>query len=152
MKEKKAFLRQKLIEFQIQIATLRQALREQEDAFQSRETGLFVGLFEVLDAFEGVEETIRSREEGMDKTARALSRNIRSIQRKVVRLLKDHGVLQMAFPDNRATMDTCKVVETKPSPDLKDETILTVVKNGYVAKDGGKVFRKAEVITVRNSG
>ena len=151
MKEQKDFLRKKLIEFQLKILDLSHALKEQEDAFQSREDNLITGLFEVLDAFENVEETIKAKEDGMDKTARRLAKNVQSIRKKLVRLLKANGVVKLEFLHNRASMDTCKVVETRASETLEDETILEIVKNGYINQDEGhKVLRKAEVITVLN--
>ena len=150
MKEKKDFLRKKLIEFQLKIADLSHALTEQENAFHLREGELFTGLFEVLDAFENVEGTIKAKEDGMDKTARGLAKNVRSIRKKLVRLLKANDVVKMEFPNNRAGMGSCKVVDTRVSDTLEDETILEIVKNGYVNQDKGKVLRKAEVITVLN--
>ena len=47
-------------------------------------------------------------------------------------------------------MDYCKVVDTQESADIANETILSVVKNGYIDKNKKKVLRKAEVITVLN--
>ncbi len=150
MKEKKDFLRKKLIEFQLRILDLSHALKEQENAFQAKEERLFAGLFEVMDAFENVEEVIKAKEDGMDKTSRRLAKNVRTIQKKLVRLLKANGVVKLEFPHSRASMDTCKVVETKASDTSEDETILEIVKNGYINQDEGKVLRKAEVITVLN--
>lgn len=150
MKEKKDFLRKKLIEFQLKIADLSLALKEQEDTFRSREGELFTDLFEVLDAFENVEGTIKAKEDGMDKTARRLAKNVRSIRKKLVRLLKTKDVVKIEFPDSRASMDSCKVIDTRASDTLEDETILEIVKNGYVNQNVGTVLRKAEVITVLN--
>ena len=150
MKEKKDFLRKKLIEFQLKIADLSHALKEQADVFHAREGELFSGLFEVLDAFENLEGTVKAKEDGMDKAARRLVKNVRSIQKKLVRLLKANGVVKMEFPDSRASMDSCKVVDTRSSETLENEAILEIVKNGYVNQDEGKVLRKAEVITVLN--
>ena len=60
-------------------------------------------------------------------------------------------IYKPAFPHHPANMDTCKVVETRASGTLEDETILEIVKNGYINQDeGNKVLRKAEVITVLN--
>ncbi len=150
MKEKKDFLRKKLIEFQLKIADLSHALKEQAGVFHARERELFSGLFEVLDAFENLEGTIKAKEDGMDKTSRRLVKNVRSIRKKLVRLLKVNGVVKIEFPDSRAGMDSCKVVDTRSSETLENETILEIVKNGYVNQDEGKVLRKAEVITVLN--
>ncbi|EFK10290.1 conserved hypothetical protein [delta proteobacterium NaphS2] len=150
MKEKKDFLRKKLIEFQLRILDLSHTLKEREDSFRVREGKFFTGLFEVLDAFDNVEETIKAKEDGMDKTARRLAKNVSTIRKKLVRLLKANGVARLEFPHGRASMETCKVVETRASEMLEDETILEIVKNGYINQDKGKVLRKAEVITVLN--
>ena len=97
MKEKKDFLRKKLIEFQLKILDLSHILKEREDSFRERENKLFTGLFEVLDAFENVEENINAKEDRMDKTARRLAKNVRTIRKKLVRLLKANGVVRLEF-------------------------------------------------------
>ncbi|HDH97926.1 MAG TPA: nucleotide exchange factor GrpE [Deltaproteobacteria bacterium] len=151
MKRKKELLREKLIEFQLEIAELGHAHREQEQTFQAREKGWYLNLFEVLDAFENLDETIKAKEDCFDKTSRMLSKNIRSIYRKLIRLLKANHIVQIEFPDNKARMDYCKVVDTRESAGLGNETILSVVKSGYIDMHQNTVLRKAEVITVLNN-
>jgi molecular chaperone GrpE (heat shock protein) len=150
MKEKKAFLRERFIAFQKKIVSLDHALRQQEDAFQQRESSLCMGIFETLDALENIEEFVGVREDEFNKPARRLAENIRSVHKKLIRLLKANDIVMMEFPDNMARMESCKVVKTEESNSLKDETILFVVKNGYMRKDNGEVLRKAEVVTVLN--
>ena len=48
-------------------------------------------------------------------------------------------------------MEYCKVVDTREAPDMVNETILSVVKNGYMNSQEKIVLRKAEVVTVLNS-
>jgi molecular chaperone GrpE (heat shock protein) len=151
MKQEKEFLRQKFIDFQTRIADLSVELKKQQDASLAGEKNLFLDLFEVLDAFESLEETIRAKEEGMDKTARQLARNIRAIHRKLARIIESNHISRIEFPDNKARMETCKIVDTQKAADLENETILTVVKNGYIHDRLSSVLRKAEVITVLNS-
>lgn len=148
MKADKAYLRQKLIAFQLKIAELSHSLSEQQDRFEKKQKDHYLGLFEILDAFEILEETIESKEDQMDKPARMLCKNIRSIHKKLVRLIKVDHIVPMVFTDNSARMDHCKVIETRPEPELAPETILEVIKNGYINKSDGTVLRKAEVITV----
>jgi len=151
MKAEKAFLREKLVEFQLKIAELTHALREQEEAFQSREKALYLGLFEVSDAFEALDENLSAKEETFDKTSQTLAKNVRSIRKKLIRLLRANHIVQIEFPDNsKARMDYCKVVDTRPAEDMENETILSVVKSGYINQEQGIVLRKAEVITVLN--
>lgn len=150
MKKEKAFLREKFIEFQLKIAELTHALHEQEASFQAREKELNLNLLEILDAFENLNETIQAKEDEFDKTTRGLAKNVRAIYKKLIRLLKTNHIEQIEFPDNKARMDSCKIVDTREAADMDNETILSVVKNGYMDKEQGKVLRKAEVITVLN--
>jgi molecular chaperone GrpE (heat shock protein) len=150
MKKEKAFLREKFIEFQLKIAELTHALHEQEASFQAREKELNLNLLEILDAFENLNETIQAKEDEFDKTTRGLAKNVRAIHKKLIRLLKTNHIEQIEFPDNKARMDDCKIVDTREAADMDNETILSVVKNGYMDKEQGKVLRKAEVITVLN--
>ncbi len=150
MKEQKEFLRAKLVAFQLRIADLTHAVQEQENAFRAREEGLFGGLFEVLDAFEGIEETLEAKKDDLNKTGRRLGKSVRAVHRKLVRLLKANDVVPMEFPDGKARMELCSVVDTQPSDRLENETILSVVRKGYVHQKEGRALRKAEVITVLN--
>jgi len=150
MSKKKEFLKEKFIGFQVKIAELTHALQEQENSFQAREKDLYLNLFEILDAFENLDQTMLAKENQFDKTTRRLAKNIRSIRKKLVRLLKTCYIVQIEFSNNIADMDYCKVVDTQESADIANETILSVVKNGYIDKNKKIVLRKAEVITVLN--
>jgi molecular chaperone GrpE (heat shock protein) len=150
MKAGKEFLREKLIEFQLRIAELNHAMTQQRNGFQEREKALNLGLLDILDAFENIDDTIETQKDKFDKTARMLSKNIRSVHRKLIRLMKSSDIVKMEFSDNLARMDYCKIVDTRQAPQLNNETILAVVKNGYVNRQDGTVVRKAEVITVLN--
>ena len=151
MKKEKEFLKEKFVKFQLKIAELTHALSEQEKRSKDRENDLYMNLFDMLDAFENLNENIRAKEDGLDKTARLLSKSIQSIHRKLIRLLKTRNIIQIEFPDKKAKMENCKIVDTKESGSMENETILSVVKNGYVDRKQGIVLRKAEVITVLNS-
>jgi len=111
---------------------------------------LYLNLFEVLDAFENLNETIQAKEDGFDKTTRGLAKTIRSIHRKLTRLLKSNHIVQIEFPANKARMEYCKIVDTRKAAAMENEAILSVVKHGYINKQQGRVLRKAEVITVLN--
>ena len=146
----KEFLKDKFIEFQRAIAELNHARTEDRNRFQEKEKALCLGLLEILDAFENIEETIQAKKDEFDKTTRMLSKNIRSIHKKLIRLMKSGDVVKMEFPENKARMDYCKIVDTRKEPEMENEAIVAVIKNGYVNKQDGAVVRKAEVITVLN--
>ncbi|MCP4110468.1 MAG: nucleotide exchange factor GrpE [Desulfobacteraceae bacterium] len=148
MKQEKEFLREKFIEFQLKIAELNHALLKQDQASQAREKELYLNLFEVMDAFDNLDENIAEKEEGFDKTTRMLVKNVRSIRKKLLRALKAKNIVPIEFPDNKARMDYCKIADTKDISGLENETIISVIKNGYIDKQQDIVLRKAEVITV----
>ena len=150
MKKEKELLREKLIEFQLRIAELTQTAREREDCFQAKEKALWLDLFDTLDAFENLDEIIQTKKAEFDKTTLLLTKNIRAIHRRLIRLLKARHIVRIEFPDKKAQMEYCKIVETQESADLENEMILSILKNGYMDKQHNKVLRKAEVITVLN--
>ena len=150
MNQKKAYLKSKLVEFQVKIAELACKMREQEDSYQAREQTLFLSLFEVMDAFENLDEMIKSKESSFDKSSRRMANNIRNINKKLVRILKAHHITPIELNESKAQPEYCKIADTKQVDDLENETILDVMKTGYRDDLKGIVLRKAEVITVLN--
>ena len=150
MNEKKAYLKSKLVEFQVNIAEMTRKVREQEDFYHAREKTLFLSLFEVLDAFENLDEMIKSKEGQFDKSSRRMAKNIRNINKKLGRILKAHHITPIELNEGKAQMEYCKIADTKQASDLENETILDVIKTGYMDNRNDIVLRKAEVITVLN--
>ena len=143
-------LRKKLITFQLTIAELKQALGQKEALFQKKEKASLLNLLEIMDALAFIEKNLESKKDTLDKTSKMLGRNIRSIHKKLGRHFNAASIVPIEFPDNKATMEYCKVLETREDPGLENEVILEIVKNGYKNKEDGGVLRKAEVITVLN--
>lgn len=143
-------LKQKLIEFQRNIANQKLLIAQTKDEFQEKELAHYLSLFELLDAFENINNTIEEKKDSFDKTAKMLGRNIRSIHRKLLRLVEASGIVQIEFQENKAVMKLCKIIETRQEPDIENETILNIIKHGYMDKETKKIIRKAEVITVLN--
>ncbi len=146
----KNFLREKFVVFQVKIADLTHRLAERENFLEEKEKALYLSLLDILDAFENVDEMIEAKKDKFDKPAFMLSRNIRSIHKKFMHLMKAGHIVPMEFPDNKARMTFCKIIDTRIEPEMENETILAVVKKGYVRKQDGAILRKAEVITVLN--
>ncbi len=151
MNKAKRFVKDKLINFQLQIAEFTSKLKQQEDYSNSRESKLYLGLCEILDIFENIEEDRNNQINSHGESTIRLAKNMRVVKKKIMRLLKANAIVPMEMANNKARMDYCKVVDTKPIPDLEDQTILTIVKTGYLNKQQNKVLRKAEVITVLNN-
>jgi molecular chaperone GrpE (heat shock protein) len=144
-------LREKLVVFQREIAELKRLRREEEEDCRDREQDLLAELFEVLDVFDSLENNIRRRQQPLDKTSLGLLKNMRAVQRKLLRLLAARNIVPLDFPDRRAKAEQCRIVETKQMPDKEDEEILVVLKKGYIDRKENLVLRKAEVMTVRNA-
>lgn len=150
MREEKEFLKKKMIEFQLNIAEMNRSLHEQKYTFETKEKKLFIELFEILDAFDNLEKTIRAKEETLDKTALRLVKSFRTINRKLLRLLKANHIAPIDLSDNTARMDLCKIIGTEVNHELENEHILQIEKSGYIDTQQNIVLRKAEVITVSN--
>jgi molecular chaperone GrpE (heat shock protein) len=150
IRAEKDFLRQRVTAFQVEIAALSKALADQKDAFSKRENEIYTSLFEVLDAFENLEKAYGDEERPLDKTSKKMLKSVQVIAGKIRRTLKDRGVRVISFPDGKARMDLCKVIETMRVPDEKNEHILCIEKNGYMDTERNLVLRKAEVKTVLN--
>jgi len=143
-------LREKLIIFQRTIAQLKQTVVQKEALFKKKEKAALLNLLEIMDALDFIEKNLESKKDTLDKTTKMLGRNIVSIHKKLGRHFSAASIVPIEFPDNKATMEYCKVVETRESPDLENEVILEIIRKGYKNKEDDSVLRKAEVITVLN--
>ncbi len=145
---KKEQLKIKLIDFQKELITLSRTLETQDERTRQQEDGLFLELTGVLDAFENVFNTLQSKEDALDKTARRALKSFRGIHRKLIRLLEEHDVEKLTFPEGKAEVGLCKVIDTESIEDAEDGTIVSVIRSGYRRQE--RILRPAEVITVAN--
>ena len=150
MKEEKEFLKKKFIEFQTKISELSQSIHACKENNFNREKDFLLNIFEVIDAFDNLEETISAKEKDLDKTSLRIVKSIRSIYRKLKRILEDKKIVPLDFPDNKASMEKCIIVETEENSELENETIISIVKKGYINTEEKVILRKAEVITAVN--
>lgn len=141
-------LQKKLVYFQREILSLSQDLQAKEQAFRDGEDHLLLELMLVLDAFENVFNNLEDKAETFDKSVRRGLKSFSRIQSKVMRILEEHGVEQIVFPDGKAVVGVCKVVETQALEGCEEGKIISVVQHGYRHSD--RVLRPAEVITVAN--
>ncbi len=148
MPMKKERLRAKLVDFQKKIVTLSRALEARDELSQQREDGLFLELVSVLDSFENVFNNLQDKEETFDKSTKRAMKSFRGIYRKLLRVMDESGVERLGFPDGKAEIGLCKVVETEPMTGAEEGAIISIVRNGY--RRGERILRPAEVITVAN--
>ncbi len=151
MSEDKAYLKKKLIGFQKQIADLNHEIKTIQETHLNKETEIWMNILEILDAFENLDDFIESKKDEFDKPARKLAKSIESIEKKTRRFLKANHIVPVEFDDHKAKRQYCKIIDTKPDPGLENETVLEVLKTGYINTDKNIVLRKAEVVTVSNS-
>jgi molecular chaperone GrpE len=102
----------------------------------------------VLDAFENIFSHLEDQAETFDKSVRRAFKSFTRIQNKIIRILEERGVEQIAFPDGKAVVGLCKVVETQAVEGRDEGEIISIVRHGY--RHGERVLRPAEVITVAN--
>ena len=67
MRAEKEFLKDKFIEFQRTIAELNHSRAEDRNMFQEKEKALCLGLLDILDAFENIDETIEAKKMNLTK-------------------------------------------------------------------------------------
>ena len=61
---------------------------------------------------------------------------------------KKFGITKIDFPENKLIVGLCKVIDTEPDNKLPNDTIIEIVRNGYI--HGKELIREAEVIIVKN--
>jgi len=139
-------LKDKLIAFQQRIIRAEQAIKDQEKACREREDALFLELFEILDGFENVFRNVEPKRNELDKAARRALKSFDAMRRKLLRLLVARGVEPIELTDGKAIIGLCKVIETRPTPEVAEPgTILVTLRQGY--RRDRQVLRPVEVIT-----
>jgi molecular chaperone GrpE len=136
-------LRDKLVAFQRRAISLAAELEAHKRETQDKENDLFLELVGVLDAFENLFNNLDQTT--LDKSTKRAFKSVGAIQRKLRRLLQACGIEQLEFPEGRAEVGRCKVIETQMTDQAEEGSILAVVRTGY--RRGEQILRPAEVIT-----
>lgn len=145
---KKDRLKAKLIDFQKKIVTLSREIESREELSRQHQDHLFLELASVLDSFENIFNALQDKEESFDKPVKRAMKSFRGVYRKLLRIMDESGVERLEFPDGKAEIGRCKVINTEPMRGMEEGTIISVVRNGY--RRGERTLRPAEVITVAN--
>ncbi len=109
---------------------------------------LILGIIEVIDTFESAERSIKEKKLNKDEDSQKIIDRFASVNKRLTKLLQKDGVTKIEFPENRLIIGYCKVIDTEPDLKLPNDTILEVIRNGYI--HGKELIREAEVIIVRN--
>jgi molecular chaperone GrpE (heat shock protein) len=126
---------------------LKNKIREKDLEKQDLMKDFFLGVIKVIDSFESKEENLTEKyvnEEIASKVIQSYS----SIKKQLLNLLNKYGVTLLEFSENRLIVGYSKVVDTEPDQSKKNDTIVSIVKNGYIR--GSELIREAEIIIVKN--
>lgn len=125
------------------IAELEFSRAEAEKQNSNMHKRLLLSIIEVLDAFERVFTSIRSKQDTLDRQAKKWVGNFRTIQRIVNGILAEQGVAPIETLDARFDPQWHKVSRLVFDPSKPDGTILEEDLRGYCWRN--MILRKPEV-------
>lgn len=127
---------------------LRNKIKEQDKEKHDLMNDFFSSIIKTIDMFESKEENFLERFKGKNADAEKIINSYSLIKKQMLNILKNHGVTQLEFPENRLIIGFSKVIDTEPDPNKKNDTIISILKNGYIR--GKELIREAELIVVKN--
>ncbi|NCR52305.1 MAG: nucleotide exchange factor GrpE [Microcystis aeruginosa L211-07] len=127
-------------------ASLKQALRQQGENNRSEKEQIFLELLEVFDTLESLLNFLEDRPDEPDERVwKRLPKSLKSVQTKLLSILEKRQVLKIELSDHQPDFTICQVVEREIRPDLAEQTITKIVRQGFTIED--KLLRPIEVIT-----
>ena len=127
-------------------ASLQQALRQQGENNRSEKEKIFLELLEVFDTLESLLNFLEDRPDEPDERVwKRLPKSLKSVQTKLLSILEKRQVLKIELSDHQPDFTICQVVEREIRPDLAEQTITKIVRQGFTIED--KLLRPIEVIT-----
>lgn len=124
---------------------LHQSLREQKTQSASDVEDLFLELLEVSDALESLLTYLKNNPDVNQAFIQRLPRSLGVVHHKLLTVLSKHHVLPIELQSEQLDFNLCRVVDRELRSDLEDQTIVHVVRQGFIL--GEKVLRPMEVIT-----
>jgi molecular chaperone GrpE (heat shock protein) len=127
---------------------LKNEVEKKELEKQDQLKAISLSIIDILDSFERLEESLIEKElNKIDDVEKTMNR-YKTIQKKLLNLLQKYGITKVEFPDNRLIVGLCRVVDKEPDPSKPNDTIISIVRNGYIR--GSELIREAEIIVVKN--
>ncbi len=127
---------------------LRNKIKEQDKEKYDLINDFFNSIIKSIDMFESKEENLSERFIGKSADAEKIINSYSIIKKQMLNILRNHGVTQLEFPENKLIVGFSKVIDTEPDPNKKNDTIISILKNGYIR--GKELIREAELIVVKN--
>jgi len=141
-------IQSKLISTLSENLNLRNTIKEQDKEKHDLMSDFFSSIIKIIDMFENKEENFSERLKGKNADAEKIIQSYSSIKKQMLNILKNYGVTQLEFPENRLIIGFSKVVDTEPDTSKKNDTIISILKNGYIK--GKELIREAELIVIKN--
>ena len=126
---------------------LKTKVKEQDKDAKNSMKEFFISIISVIDSLESKEENLIERYANIEVGLKIIQ-SYSSIQKQLFTILTKHGVTKLEYPNNKLIVGYCKVVDTEPEPSKENDTIISIVKNGYIR--GSELIREAELIVVKN--
>ena len=132
----------------VKIHELEKELEGQQDNKLQDEKKYQMGVIDLLDVFEDVEDGILERFDTTEGNVGKVMQRYGSVKRKLLYLLSECNVTKIEFPAKRPIDNYSIIRKTELDPTQEDGTIIFINLNGY--KQGDKIIRKAELTVVKN--
>lgn len=128
---------------------LEHELAELRDKSESDMRNLLLDIVSLADSFGNALNNIEPRLDGADQQTRIWINNFKTIFKLLNRIITSWGVAPVeALIGHKVNPYWHNVAEVEENPDREDETIVEVIKRGYMWN--GKLLRPAEVRAVKN--
>lgn len=148
MKDSVAELERLIVQYLKSNNALKNEVERKENEKHDLLKDISLKIIDVIDSCENIDEwAVENQYDEVDE-AKRINNRYKTIKKKLLILLKKHGITRIEFPDNRLIVGLCEVVETETDSNRKNDEIITVIRNGYVR--GKEVIRPAELIVVKN--
>lgn len=127
---------------------LRNEIEKKENEKHDLLKDISLNIIDAIDSWEHIEEWLIENNYHEIEEVKKTNSRYKTIQRKLLALLKKNGISKIEFPDNRLIVGLCEVVETEADSQKKNDEIISIIRNGYVR--GKELIRPAQIIVVKN--
>ena len=127
---------------------LKNELEKKENEKHDQLKDISLGIIDILDSFERVEENLIERGMAKNEEVSKTMNRYKTIQKKLLNLLQKYGISKIEFPENRLIVGLCEVVEKEADSSRKNDEVISVVRSGYIR--GKDLIRAAQIIIVKN--
>ena len=140
-------LKNKISDNLSEVLELKTSLKNKELEKQDLMKEFFLAIIEVVDSYENKENSLLEKIPSDSECIKIIN-SFAAIKKKLLNLLLKYGVTKVEFPENKLIIGFSKVVGTEPDPTKKNDSIISIVRNGYIRAH--EVIREAELIIVKN--